>query len=171
LVDPQPPPVSEEDASVVVNLIRRFGVLIAVVAVIAVIAVIGVVFRDRIGSNAGELVVGDCFDLPTTGQTVENVQHHPCNEAHNAEVFAVFDHPAAKSDAFPGSTALRTFATDSCKGPFASYVGISMDETALDVGFFRPTEEGWGKGDREFTCYLSKPDNSAMTQSMKGSNQ
>jgi hypothetical protein len=89
---------------VLVNQIRRYGVLIAIVAIVAVIAVVGVVFRDRFGSNAGELVVGDCFDLPgAAGLTVSNVQHHPCNEAHTAEVFAAFNHPAAKGDAFPGS--------------------------------------------------------------------
>ncbi len=62
----------------VVNLIRRYGVLIAIVAVVGVIAVVGMAFRDRFGSNPGELVVGDCFDEPGgVGLTVENVQHHP----------------------------------------------------------------------------------------------
>jgi hypothetical protein len=157
---------------VLVNQIRRYGVLIVIVAIIAVIAVVGVVFRDRFGSNAGELVVGDCFDLPgAAGLTVKNVQHHPCNEAHTAEVFAVFNHPAGKDDAFPGTTTLKSFATDGCAAPFATYVGTSMDETVLAVGYFRPTEEGWKDGDRAFTCYLSKDDSSTMTQSMKGSKQ
>ena len=154
-----------------VNQLRRYGVLIAIVAIIAVIAVVGVAFRDRFGSNASELVVGDCFDLPGTGLTVENVQHHPCTEAHTAEVFAVFKHPAAKGDAYPGTVTLRSYGADGCVAPFASYVGISKDETALDIGWFRPTEEGWKVGDRAFTCYLTNGDQSAMTQSMKGSKQ
>jgi len=44
---------------VLVNQMRRYGVLIFIVAMIAVIAVVGVVFRDRYGSNASELVVGE----------------------------------------------------------------------------------------------------------------
>jgi hypothetical protein len=164
--------VSKEDPPVLVNQIRRYGVLIAIVAIIAVIAVVGVVFRDRFGSNASELVVGDCFDLPgAAGLTVKNVQHHPCTEAHTAEVFAVFNHPAGKDDAFPGTTTLRSYATDGCAAPFATYVGTSMDDTTLAVGYFRPTEDGWKDGDRAFTCYLSKDDSSTMTQSMKGSKQ
>ena len=154
-----------------VRQVRRYGVLIVIVAIIAVIAVVGVVFRDRFGSNASELVVGDCFDLPSAGLTVSNVQHHPCTEAHTAEVFAVLNHPAGRSDAFPDAGTLRSFATDGCTPPFASYVGISIDESALDVGWFRPTEDGWNKGDRAFTCYLTKQDESALTQSMKGSKQ
>jgi hypothetical protein len=66
---------------------------------------------------------------------------------------------------------LRSYATDGCAAPFATYVGTSMDETVLAVGYFRPTEEGWKDGDRAFTCYLSKDDSSTMTQSMKGSKQ
>ena len=155
-----------------VSTIRRYGVLIVIVAIIAVIAVVGVVFRDRFGSNASELVVGDCFDVPgVVGVSVDNVQHHPCTEAHTAEVFAVFNHPAGRDDAYPGLVTLRSFATDGCTAPFASYVGTSIDETALEVGFFRPTEDGWKKGDRAFTCYLSQPLDAVMTQSMKGSKQ
>jgi hypothetical protein len=169
---PGSPSVIEEDPPVVVNLIRRYGVLIAIVAVVAVIAVVGVVFRDRFGSNASELVVGDCFDEPGgVGVTVENVQHHPCTEAHTAEVFAVLNHPAGRNDPYPGTATLQSFAREGCPGPFASYVGISVDETTLDVGYFRPTEDGWKDGDRAFTCYLTKEDGSGLTQSMKGSKQ
>lgn len=155
-----------------VTQIRRYSVLIVIAAIIAVIAVVGVVFRDRFGSNASELVVGDCFDLPgSAGLTVTDVQHHPCNETHTAEVFAVFNHPAGRDDAFPGIVAVKAFAEDGCTQPFASYVGISLDDSALDVGYFRPTEDGWKKGDRAFTCYLSKPGDAVLTQSMKGSKQ
>jgi hypothetical protein len=80
-------------------------------------------------------------------------------------------HPAGRDDPFPTVETLRSFATEGCAAPFASYVGISMDETALDIGYFRPTDEGWKKGDRAFTCYLSKDDDSSLTQSMKGSKQ
>jgi hypothetical protein len=168
---PQPPPVNVEVPSVLVNQIRRYGVLIVIVAIIAVIAVVGVVFRDRFGSNASELVVGDCFDVPGAVGTVDNVQHHPCTEGHTAEVYAVFKHPAGRDDAYPGIVSLKSFGADGCIAPFASYVGIAIDESALDFGWFRPTEDGWKKGDRAFTCYLTKQDESALTQSMKGSKQ
>ena len=56
------------------------------IAIIAIIIVGGFVLRDRLSSSAGDLKVGDCFDEPATGGEISDVQHHPCTEAHTAEV-------------------------------------------------------------------------------------
>ena len=51
---------------------------------------------DRLGGNVSDLKVGDCIDRPATAnQTVSDIQHHPCDEAHSAEVVYVGTNPAA----------------------------------------------------------------------------
>ena len=78
--------------------VRRYLLLGAIVVIVLVVAF---VFRDRLSGNAGDLAVGDCFDAPTLdGQTVSDVQHHPCTEPHTGEVFAVVTNPAADA-AYP----------------------------------------------------------------------
>ena len=56
------------------------------IGIIVVIAAGAFLLRDRLSSNAGELKVGDCFDEPAGGGEIADVQHHPCTEAHTAEV-------------------------------------------------------------------------------------
>ena len=149
-------------------MLRRFGFI----AIIAVIAVGIFVFRDRLSSNATELQVGDCFDSPTAlGQSVTDVQHHPCTETHTAEVFAVTKNPAPDSAVYPDLNGRRTFVSGVCAQPFIDYVGVSMDTTALDVRYFAPTEDGWKGGDRTFTCYVSHVDDSPFTATVKGTKQ
>lgn len=149
------------------SVVRRYGLLLIIVLVVGGLAF---VFRDRISGNASELKVGDCFDAPTLeSQTVTDVQHHPCTEAHSGEVFAVLTNPAAGSAPYPDRSGRLTFAGDQCAGPFLAYVGKSMDTTALEVAFFGPTPDGWAKGDRVFTCYVET--NPPATTSAKGSNK
>ena len=144
-------------------IVRRFGVII----VIAIVVIGVIVFRDRLSGNAGDLAVGDCFDAPTTEGTVQDVQHHPCTEAHSGEVFAVVKNPAGGSDPYPDQAARVTFAGDACAAPFLTYVGIAMDQSAYDIRYFGPTAEGWGKGDRTVTCYVNSAP--VVTTSIKGS--
>lgn len=149
------------------SAVRRYGLLIVIIVIVAGLAF---VFRDRLSGNAGDLAVGDCFDAPTLeGQTVSDVQHHPCTEAHTGEVFAVLTNPAGSGAAYPDQTARIAFAGDQCAAPFLTYVGIAMDSSALDIRYFGPTSDGWGKGDRTFTCYVNT--DPAVTTSIKGSKQ
>lgn len=147
------------------SAVRRYALLIAIIAVVAVLAF---VFKDRLSGNAGDLAVGDCFDAPALeGQTVSDVQHHPCTEAHTGEVFAVVTNPSDSNATYPDQTGRIAFAADKCAAPFQTYVGISMDVSVLDIRYFGPTQEGWGKGDRTFTCYVQT--DPAVTTSIKAS--
>lgn len=138
------------------------------IAIVAVIAVVGFVFRDRITGNAGELHVGDCFDDPAETQDIGDVQHHPCTEAHTAEVFYMGQLPGADDAPYPTDTELFAFASGSCAPAFGSYTGTSIDASpALDFSMFYPTEDGWADGDREATCYIVRIDGAAMTQSVR----
>ena len=125
------------------------------VVVIVIIAAGAFLLRDRLSSGAGDLQVGDCFDSPTVvGETVSEVQHHPCSEGHTGEVFAVVTDPAASDAAYPDQVAQESFVATACAAPFLDFVGIAMDQSALDVRYFTPTSDGWASGDRGYTCYV-----------------
>ena len=142
------------------------GGLLARVGLIGAVLFGGWLFRDYLTGAAIDLKVGDCFDAPTTvSDTVEEVAHHPCTDAHTAEVVFVGDYPEG---AFPGEDAFDVFSETNCIPAFNTYTGLDF-ETAMeyDMGVFYPLEEGWEQGDREITCYLVRSDDGPMTQSVK----
>jgi hypothetical protein len=136
------------------------------IGIIAVIVVAGLILRDRLSGNAGDLQVGDCFDEPTQTQDVSDVQHHPCTDAHDAEVIFVGDHP--DSDTYPGVDAFDTFVLTQCVPAFEAYTGRDWEtDTELDLGYFYPTADGWPSGDREVACYVARLDGVSMSASVK----
>jgi Septum formation len=139
------------------------------IGIVAIIAVGALVFRDRLSSNASELKVGDCFDDPvaTSGQVVKDVQHHPCTEAHTAEV--IFLGPMTGADtAYPADATVGTFLKAQCLPAWQAYTGKDFEtEVVLTLGYLMPTQEGWGKGDRDITCYAAREDGAAMTSSVR----
>ena len=141
-------------------------------------AIGGVVFRDRISGSSGDLVVGDCFDAPSTANAlgalpdeVGDVQHHPCSEAHLYETFAVLKHPAEKGAPYPGIQVLFAYAETNCLAPFEAYVGVAYDASSLSAGSIVPKEEGWKNGQRSITCYLNNRPETPVTGTLKGSKQ
>jgi hypothetical protein len=139
------------------------------ILIIGVVIVGGLVFRDRLSSNAADLAVGDCFDQPTTAtDTIEDVQHHPCSEAHTAEVIFVGPHSAASGAAPLTTSEIESFVAASCFPAFASYTGLDfLTDKVYDIGYIYPLEADWNKGERKVTCYTSKIDGSVMTASVK----
>ena len=111
-----------------------------------------------------DLAVGDCFDEPQTEGDVSEVQHQPCDQPHDAEVFLVLTHPADASAAYPVVSGFDDYIGEHCVPAFATYTGRDFQaDTEFDLGYFRPTLEGWGDGDREFTCYVSRADGAKLT--------
>jgi hypothetical protein len=143
------------------------GLLIRV-GIIAAIVLAVFVFRAYLSGSASDLKVGDCFDPPaTTEQVVKDVQHHPCTDAHLAEVFYVGKYDEA-STGYPARDAFEAFVLDRCIGAFQAYTGKAYESaTDLDIQPFWPTEEGWGKGDKEVTCFAVRVDGGTMTTSVK----
>ena len=145
------------------------GGLLLRIGIIGAIAGGAFIFRDFLPGNATDLEVGDCFDAPTTvDETVEDVSHHPCTDAHTAEVFFVADYPGA--DAYPGVEAFDAFTEANCPPAFQEYTGLDFYGTEaedLDIGLFYPLEEGWNQGDKEITCYIVRVDGGPMNQSVK----
>jgi hypothetical protein len=143
---------------------RAMKILIRVLLIGAVL-VGGFLLRDRITGNAGDLQVGDCFDVPAADTDISDVQHHPCSDPHTGEVVFIGAHPAAKGTAF-GETLLFEFAGSSCVPAFNAYVGTTNAD-GLDIGAFYPVQKDWDTGDREITCYAYKVDGTQMTGSLK----
>jgi hypothetical protein len=141
------------------------------IAIIAAIAGGAYLFRDRLSSNAGDLKVGDCFDQPTTATgTIKDVQHHPCTESHNSEVFFVGNHPAASGTPALTRDQILAFGASTCLPAYNAYTGTTLDaQGPIDFGVFYPLEAGWAKGERSMTCYLYRVDNAMTTTSLKKS--
>lgn len=136
------------------------------VGIIAAIVVGALILRDRLTGAATDLRVGDCFDEPVGATEVSEVQHQPCGDAHDAEVFFVADYTG---DSYPVISGFDDYVVEKCIPAFESYVGRSFEAaTELDLSYFFPTLDGWGKGDHEITCYLISLDRSKLTTSMKG---
>lgn len=135
------------------------------IGVIAVVGVVGLVFRDFLSSGATDLRVGDCFDEPAQLDRVEDVQHHPCTDAHTAEVIFVANHP--DSATYPSLDTFDSFVFDRCVPIFESYTGRDYEtDTELDIAYFYPLSENW-PGDKEITCYVYRLDSGKMTTSVK----
>jgi hypothetical protein len=141
------------------------------VGIVAVIALGALALRQWTSGNAGDLNVGDCFDLPTaSAETVKDVQHHPCTDAHDAEVVFVGNYPNAQNGTYPSDAEFQQFFTDSCLPAYTSYTGVDVLTTSdMDMGYFAPTSDSWSSGSHQITCYANKLDKSKLTMSIKKS--
>lgn len=103
------------------------------------------------------LKVGDCLNQ-TVGEEVEEVSSVPtvpCDQPHDSEAYAATDMPAGD---YPGDQAVIDAADTFCYDEFATFVGLSYDESVLELATFFPTAESWEQGDHELMCFISSPD-------------
>ena len=115
---------------------------------------------------ASDLAIGQCFDEPSSSTDITTVVKHPCTEAHDAEVFHVAEYSGG--DAFPIALSLDSFIDETCVPAFATYVGEPFESaTDYDLGYFYPDRESWDRGDRTFSCYISRADGAKLTQTVK----
>lgn len=136
--------------------------------IIAAVVIGGLIFRDRLSSSAGDLALGDCFDVPSASTNIKDVQHHPCTESHTGEVFAIVTHSATKGTPSLTEAQLFTYLSSACGPLFTSYVGEeAASQQILDFGAFYPRADDWNDGDRRFTCYAYRVDDKPMTSSVK----
>jgi hypothetical protein len=137
------------------------------IGIIAVILIAGFILRPFINGNAGDLKIGDCFDPPTdSGQTVDDVQHHPCTDLHGAEVILVGSYPT--STTIPTEDEFQQWVSDNCLHAYQAYTGADLlSSTNAGMGFFRPTDDGWAGGDRKMICYAQPADGTQIKGSIK----
>ena len=162
----QPPsgesPRGESPSSTTAAKPGGWRAVVIIGAIVAFLAIVLFVVRNNV--SADDLKVGDCFAIPN-GTTVTTVEKHPCGESHNAEVIFVGEYTEGS---FPISLTLDRYIDTSCVPAFESYVGRAVDsEPELSIGYFHPSRDGWNDGDRTITCYVTKPDESPMTESLK----
>ena len=130
--------------------------------------------RDDSGAVASEgavdpldVEVGDCVKEPTASGTateVESVSAVPCDQPHDGEIYATFDLPDGE---FPGDEQVSTAGEQRCVEEFATYVGISYEESAYELSTLFPSQETWEQGDREYVCIAVDPAGE-LTGSVKG---
>lgn len=108
------------------------------------------------------LSVGDCFD-DEGDVLVDDVPKIDCAAPHDLEVFDQFDITAVTFDA----GAVAEEAQNGCKDRFAAFLGLSYDESTLDLLDFHPTANSWTFGDRRVSCAMGVPDEKT-TGSLRG---
>ena len=138
------------------------------VGIIGAIAAGAFVLRPFVMGDAGSLAVGDCFDEPSTPtETVEEVQHHPCTDPHDGEVFYIGNYEPS-TGTYPSDDEFLAFINDRCTGAFNTYTGLDYTTAQeLDFAAFTPTSAGWGNGDRKVMCYAVKVDQTQFDASIK----
>lgn len=157
----QPPTTPQGAAGQWTKPGRRRNFLVGGVIVVFLAIVL---FAVRNNVQADDLRVGDCFNIPggTSFQTVEKL---PCTDSHTGEVIFIGEYTG---DTYPIALSLDSYLNEHCVTAFETYVGRAVDsEPELSIGYVHPTHDGWDNGDKTITCYVSQPDQSPMTESLK----
>lgn len=100
--------------------------------------------------------VGDCLNTTEMAEETElqSVPVVPCEEEHEDEIYYGFDTTASE---YPGTEALQAEADETCIAEFASFVGLSYEESTLEYWPMYPSEGSWAEGDREILCMIYDP--------------
>ncbi len=98
--------------------------------------------------------VGDCLNDAEASGTVSTVPLTPCSELHDSEVY--FEHTIAGDD-YPGDSAVSDEADSACYDAFEPFVGMSYEESALEMSYYRPSSDSWSEGDRIVSCVIYDP--------------
>lgn len=147
---------------------RLFGATFGALALIAATTSCGAISdalsgndakRDEPGGQITEsaqadvfsLTAGDCVNAADMSGMVSEVEAMPCTDPHDAQIIAEYEYP--KGD-YPGDDEFATKAETFCVDEFATFVGISYDESEFELGPLTPTEQSWKMGDRVLQCVV-----------------
>ena len=95
-----------------------------------------------------DFALGECFTVSGT-----DIDVMPCAEEHQGEVFAEFEHPAPRGDAYPGRETLEEYADSRCNEVLPDLGAGASVPADLGLGFFIPLTDGWDAGERGITCF------------------
>lgn len=155
------------------------GSTIAAVILLSGCGIAGNVFsadaqRDESGSvtedsniDIFDLKVGDCkLADDANSEELSATKVVPCADSHDEEIFHEFELPEGE---YPGEEAIYTAALEGCEPEFASFVGISEEESSLTYAYFSPTPQGWSEvDDRTIQCVLFTEDGTQLEGSAEG---
>ena len=125
-------------------------------------------------SSVPTYAVGQCVDGIGSGTEVDAtaIRTTPCTNPHQGEVVGVHAMTAPdEGSRFPGLSAVETTAQERCPPLFASYIGISFEVSRLEMLYVYPSEETWGRGDREIACIATGTGGERLTGTLIGSAQ
>jgi hypothetical protein len=141
--------------------LRRIAALALVLAVVLGACSDDGPGRDDTGqiTSAGDLSVfdlqvGDCVliddELEAANETLPVV---PCDEPHQAEVYALVD--VDDLDQYPGERELSNRAEIECVAEFADYVGVDLADSVLFFTYMIPSIRSWqDDDDRTVVCMV-----------------
>ncbi len=160
---PAPPPPAKS---------RRSGLVALAVLVTLIVVIAGGywLFRDRISGAATSLQVGDCIDEPVGTTSITDVQHQPCTDPHDGEVFAALTYPTTTDTAYPGASAFDDFVRAQCLPAVQVYTARTLEEidaAGLSYSYFYPLSSSWSDGNRAVTCYISRTDGTKLNASVR----
>lgn len=115
-----------------------------------------------------DLTAGDCvvFDESLEPE-VETLPAVPCDEEHNAEVYALVE--VDDLDTYPGERELSIRAERDCLAHFADYVGTDLADSTLFPTTAIPAIRGWQDDhDRTVVCFVLTA-GEMVTGSLQGS--
>jgi hypothetical protein len=96
-----------------------------------------------------ELKAGECLRVSDADNLPDEIPLVPCTQAHQLEVFGVFDLPAG---AWPGDDSVEAAADHGCSRLFTSYVGASADDPKYTWSDYLPSKEDWSHDFRRVVC-------------------
>jgi len=142
------------------------GALIAIgIALVGVLAV--VIWRGAGSRDPANLVVGDCFDVPSAAQRIDDLKSRTCDGAHGGEVFHTFEAPGA-SATYPSDTDWEALIYPVCDPLFETYTGTPVAERLdIEYRYLVPTADLWAAGNRRVTCFISSLDGSPLARSFR----
>lgn len=116
-------------------------------------------------ANVFSVAVGDCLDLSSGAleEEVSSLPTVPCSDEHDSEIYAEKTLPEGD---FPAD--IEEQAAQFCYDEFAGFVGLSYEESSLEVQPMTPLQEGWEQADdRVIQCILMSPE--PVTGTLEGS--
>jgi len=114
-----------------------------------------VVEGDGDAQDIFTIKVGDCINDSAAGESVTTVPTVDCAEPHDSEAYKSI---VLDEGDFPGDTEIQTQADDGCAAAFEDFIGVSYDESIVNLNYYYPTAETWETGDREILCLARDTD-------------
>jgi Septum formation len=113
------------------------------------------VITHRGHMNAFSLRVGDCFDNPTGAHTVDMVTAIPCDQPHNAQIYAKFK-LIGPDFSYPGAAVVAQRARSGCDARIGS-LDKAITTGAMTIRILVPEETSWSDGHRTVSCMVVNP--------------
>lgn len=121
---------------------------------LVVAAVIAVASLAGCSTPPPSAEVGECVDIAVNSTSVTEFTGFDCAMEHDIEVYFVGDVAATDFDAI----AIAEEASALCRAEFETFVGLTYEESTLDIYYLYPQQESWDAGDREVICAVYTPD-------------